>query len=66
MSGADEDDWYPDDDLPDDEDDLYDECGMRPDGQCSMAGSEWCDWSCPVQRMHARERIAAIKRKSRP
>lgn len=22
-------------------------CGMGHDGQCSMAGSEECDWECP-------------------
>lgn len=31
--------------------DDYDEpgrdCGLTPDGQCSMAGSEECDWECP-------------------
>jgi hypothetical protein len=25
-------------------------CGMGPDGQCSQAGSEWCDWNCPFSR----------------
>ncbi|GGO96397.1 hypothetical protein EV664_107135 [Stakelama pacifica] len=23
------------------------DCGMMPDGQCSKAGSEECDWECP-------------------
>ena len=23
------------------------ECGMGPDGQCSLAGTEDCDWHCP-------------------
>lgn len=22
-------------------------CGMGPDGQCSLAGTEECDWECP-------------------
>lgn len=22
-------------------------CGMMPDGICSYAGSEYCDWHCP-------------------
>ena len=26
---------------------LENECGMMPDGYCSMAGSEDCDWRCP-------------------
>lgn len=34
----------PDDDDPDD--DWFD-CGMMPDGYCSKAGSEECDWECP-------------------
>lgn len=34
--------------LDDEEDDL-DECALRPDGQCGMAGSEWCDWECPMR-----------------
>jgi hypothetical protein len=40
------------------EDDVYDEdldgdcegdfdCGMTPDGRCTKAGSEECDWDCP-------------------
>ena len=28
------------------EDDYLD-CGLSADGQCSMAGSEECDWECP-------------------
>lgn len=33
-----------------DDDDCDDEfdCGMYPDGQCSKAGSEECDFECPV------------------
>lgn len=23
-------------------------CGIMRDGYCSFAGSEYCDWSCPV------------------
>lgn len=22
------------------------ECGLMPNGQCLLAGSEWCDWDC--------------------
>lgn len=25
-------------------------CGVMRDGHCSFAGSEYCDWSCPVAR----------------
>ena len=44
-------------DPADDEIDVDDEiaeaemnCGMNSDGQCSQAGSEWCDWNCPFSR----------------
>lgn len=26
------------------------DCGMMPDGTCSLAGSEDCDWECPRNR----------------
>ena len=29
-----------------DEDDGYEDCGLMPDGQCTKAGSEECDWIC--------------------
>jgi hypothetical protein len=25
-------------------------CGMMPNGQCSLAGTEECDWECPRSR----------------
>ncbi|TWU22481.1 hypothetical protein Pla52o_35370 [Novipirellula galeiformis] len=34
------------------EDRLIDDCGRLPDhlgGGCSMAGSEHCDWDCPLR-----------------
>lgn len=37
------------DDMDDDEFFLMD-CSMRPDGQCGQAGSEFCDFECPVMR----------------
>lgn len=48
------------DDLPDDNEyddyddewndcDLMDECGLGHDGQCSMAGTEHCDFVCPMR-----------------
>jgi hypothetical protein len=54
-------DWphYPeDDDAPDDEDDFDVEfdCHMGPDGQCGKAGSEECDWECPLMRSRRRSR----------
>lgn len=38
----------------DEDDDLSAECGRWNNGrltrQCRLAGSEWCDWSCPHSR----------------
>lgn len=44
----------PDDDNNEFEDEPQDEdpwegCGLGDDGQCSMAGSEHCDFSCPMR-----------------
>lgn len=36
----------PDDDDDPEDDDWFD-CGLMPDGYCSKAGSEECDWDCP-------------------
>lgn len=38
---------HDDDDEYEDENDLEEECGLDYDGQCSMAGSEHCDFICP-------------------
>jgi hypothetical protein len=44
----DEDDFHRDDD---DEIDEFDEalmnCGQMPDGSCTQAGTEYCDFECP-------------------
>lgn len=26
-------------------------CSMMADGFCGQAGSEWCDWDCPIRDM---------------
>jgi len=38
----------PDDDWDNGEDDAFDEdCGLNfDDGQCALAGTEYCDWHC--------------------
>lgn len=36
-----------DDDGHEGEDDFEEECGLMNDGQCTMAGSEHCDFVCP-------------------
>lgn len=61
-----EDDFDVDDDPEfddwDDEDDLYDDCSMGPGGLCGKAGSEECDFECPIMadiiRKEARKRLA--------
>jgi hypothetical protein len=35
------------DDPEQDDDDLLAECGMLPNGLCTLAGTEHCDWDCP-------------------
>ncbi len=61
-SAAYDDDRYDDYDDFDDGDDFDDEmaeaemnCSMMADGQCGQAGSEYCDWVCPIRREHDRE-----------
>lgn len=48
-----------DDDGPDDYEDDFDdelenamhECGSDGAGLCCFAGSEFCDWQCPIARL---------------
>lgn len=49
LGPEDEDDhWDPLWDEDEDDDDLAElSCGELPEGGCSLAGTEWCDWSCP-------------------
>jgi hypothetical protein len=46
MSGGHEDDWDEHGDFAEDMDDEEDECGLGDDGQCALAGTEHCDFSC--------------------
>jgi hypothetical protein len=32
----------------DEEGDGLDECAMMPDGYCMLAGTEHCEWECPM------------------
>lgn len=42
---------YDEPDYDDEEDyDPIEDCGMMADGQCTLAGSEFCDWDCPRDR----------------
>jgi hypothetical protein len=53
MSGPDEEDDYSAyDDKPEEMDPLEEklaECQLMPDGQCLLAGSERCDFECPMR-----------------
>lgn len=48
MSDDEPDDGLPDDDE-DEDDDLMDECMLGRDGQCGLAGTEHCDFRCPMR-----------------
>lgn len=37
------------DDEYDEEDEAMDNCGLLEDGQCLHAGSEQCDFMCPMR-----------------
>lgn len=46
-------DYFEDDELEDEEDhDDSEDCGRWRNGrlsdQCLLAGTEWCDWECPI------------------
>ena len=52
---ADDEEWYlgePDDDIPFDDSYEFDhalaDCHMMRNGLCMKAGSEECDWECPI------------------
>jgi hypothetical protein len=47
FEGSDE--LYDEDENDDPLADLMEECGLGADGQCSMAGSEHCDFVCPMR-----------------
>ena len=34
------------------------------DGNCGNAGTEWCDWSCPLNHERNANRIRKMKRKN--
>lgn len=37
-------------DEEDEYDESFDECGMTPDGSCSLAGTEFCDFDCKIRQ----------------
>lgn len=39
---------YDDESDPEDDEGGLDDCGMTADGTCMLAGTEWCDWCCPL------------------
>ena len=60
-----------DDDLFEDDahegEDDFDEllCSMGRDGQCGQAGSEYCDFECPIMAAHIAEHRARSLRKEK-
>jgi len=60
---ATDDGWFEDDE--DDDLDLHEaDCALMADGNCSNAGTEWCDWSCPLNHERNANRIRKMKRKN--
>lgn len=57
---------WDDDPEFDDEEEFDGNCGMTPSGQCTMAGSEDCDWECPLMARIIRRQIEAKKKKVQP
>lgn len=54
----------PTEDEVDDEEAAWpEECGMQGNGHCLLAGTEWCDWDCPIASEAAHNR--AIERRSK-
>lgn len=43
---------FEDEDRLDDDADDFGDCMMGPDGYCGAAGSEYCDWECPLHPSH--------------
>jgi len=54
----DNDDHFYDQHDDDFEDEFEEECGLMPDGQCTLAGTEHCDWDCGALND---QRIEAMK-----
>lgn len=55
--------WH--EDIEEDDEDMFDEmsCGQNSEGGCDLAGTEWCDWSCPFSdEMYRRHQ----KKKAKP
>lgn len=56
--GFGESDDYDDDPPPDPFDEALGECGMTQGGDCMLAGTEFCDWECPIARMEFEDDVA--------
>ncbi len=46
---------YDDPEFDDEDDEFPMDCHMHHDGQCGAAGSEWCEFECPVMAEWRRE-----------
>lgn len=44
-------DEYGDEEELDDPSDPADDCGLTYDATCMKAGTEWCDFECPIRRL---------------
>lgn len=42
--------WEFDDGDDEPSDSGFNDCGLTSEGYCMYAGSEWCDFDCPVNR----------------
>lgn len=40
---------YQNDAYDDDDEFREHDCGLMDDGQCMLAGTEWCDFECPYR-----------------
>lgn len=60
---ANDDDFYDDDFYDEDlDDDEMEDCGQTPDGLCQLAGTEYCDWTCPYADELRAARIRTMKK----
>lgn len=49
TQGEIDDEIFRDDDIGEDDDDFAEmNCGSYARGRCDLAGTEFCDWSCPL------------------
>ena len=62
--GDDEDYFGPDDEIDEEEQAAMD-CGSRGQGRCDLAGTEFCDWDCPLHNQVLRAAIRRAKARAK-